>query len=178
VDVRISATERLVDFGSEPVDIGIRYGLGGYPGLVSTKLADDALIVVAAPSIASRHDCWRVPHLARETLLCDDFPDAWGRWFRARARNLSGSVRRNQLTDSSMLVEAAVRGQGVALARWSLALDELRLGTLVLLFPKLPPLPTGLAYYMVSPREKLRHGAVSAFRSWVQAEAQILEHLR
>jgi len=176
VDVRISATERLVDFGAEPVDIGIRYGLGSYPGLVSTKLADDALIVVAAPSLAGKHAAWSLHHLAGETLLHDDFPDAWGRWFRARSRNLASTARRSQLTDSSMLVEAAVRGQGVALARWSLAVDELRLGRLVLLFPKLPPLPTGLAYYLVSPREKLRQGAVSAFREWVQAEAQVLTY--
>lgn len=42
LDVRVSASERLVDFGLEPVDLGIRYGSGKYPGLVVTKLADDA----------------------------------------------------------------------------------------------------------------------------------------
>lgn len=174
VDVRISATERLVDFGSEPVDLGIRYGQGRYAGLVSTKLADDALIVVAAPSLAAKHPAWRLPHLAQETLLHDDFPDAWGRWFGARGRALPARARRSQLTDSSMLVEAAVRGQGVALARWSLAVDELEVGRLVRLFPAVPPLPTGVAYYMVCPREKLGERAVAAFREWVRAEAEVL----
>jgi LysR family transcriptional regulator, glycine cleavage system transcriptional activator len=178
VDVRISATERLVDFGSEPVDIGIRYGQGSYPGVVSTKLADDALIVVAAPSLAQEHTSWRIQHLAQQTLLHDDFPDAWGRWFDGRGRALPTRARRSQLTDSSMLVEAAVRGQGVALARWSLALDELEVGRLVQLFPAVPPLPTGLAYHMVSPREKLVQPAVSAFRAWVQSEASVLQFPR
>ena len=178
VDVRISATERLVDFGSEPVDIGIRYGQGSYPGVVSTKLADDALIVVAAPTLAAKHPTWRIAHLAHETLLHDDFPDAWGRWFDARRRTLSTRARRSQLTDSSMLVEAAVRGQGVALARWSLAVDELEVGRLVRLFPAVPPLPTGIAYYMVSPREKLGQRAVAAFRAWVQSEAHVLHFPR
>jgi LysR family transcriptional regulator, glycine cleavage system transcriptional activator len=174
VDVRISATERLVDFMAESVDIGVRYGSGSYPGLVKTKLADDALIVVAAPGLASKHVSWRVGDLTQETLLRDDHPDAWQRWFRARSRAYPVRVRQSELTDSSMLVEATVRGQGVGLARWSLAQGELELGRLVLLFPRLPALPTGLAYYVVSPRTSLRREAVSAFRDWVLSEARAL----
>ena len=174
VDVRVSASERLIDFGAEPVDIGIRYGGGKYPGLVTEKLADDALLAVAAPSVAAKHSRWSLTHLSAETLLHDDFPDAWGRWFAARSRTLPPRARRSQLTDSSMLVEAAVRGQGIGLARWSLAMDELELGRLVLPFPDVPPLPTGLAYYVVAPRERLRLAPVAAFRNWVLAEAQVL----
>jgi len=172
LDVRISASERLVDFAVEPVDIGIRYGLGQYPGLVTTKLADDALVVVAAPSLAAQHAHWQPLDLARETLLHDDFPEAWARWFRARGRGVPAGVRQTQLTDSGMLIEAAVRAQGVALARWSLAADELELGRLTLLFPRAAPLPTGLAYFVTTPRENLRRGAVAAFRDWVLSEAQ------
>ncbi|WP_437766825.1 transcriptional regulator GcvA [Sorangium sp. So ce281] len=174
VDVRISATERLVDLAREPVDIGIRYGLGSYPGLLTVKLADDALIVAAAPSVASKRARWRVEDLSHEVLLGDDHPDAWGRWFRERSRRLPARVRQSQLTDSSMLVDAAVRGQGVALARWSLAAAELDLGRLVLLFPRLPALPTGLAYYLVSTRASLRRKPVAAFRDWVVSESASL----
>jgi LysR family glycine cleavage system transcriptional activator len=174
VDVRISATERLVDLTAEPIDVGIRYGTGSYPGLVTSKLADDAMVVVAAPSLASKHPTWRLADLDRETLLSDDHPDAWQEWFRARSRGLPARPRRSELTDSSMLVEAAVRGQGIGLARWSLAADELELGRLVLLFPKLPALATGRAYYLVSSRVSLRRPPVSAFRDWVLAEAQSL----
>jgi LysR family transcriptional regulator, glycine cleavage system transcriptional activator len=174
IDVRISATERVVDLTAEPIDIGIRYGSGRYPGLVASKLTDDAHIVVAAPALAGQHDNWRLTDLSRETLLADDHPDAWRKWFRARARELPADVRQSEFSDSSMLVEAAVRGQGVGLARWSLALDELALGRLVLLFPKLAALPTGLAYYVVSSRASLRREPVSAFRDWVLAEARDL----
>src|SRR5688572_1125361 len=68
LDVRISASERLVDFGLEQVDIGIRYGLGHYPGLSSVKLADDAFVVVAAPELAAKHTVWTPEDLAAETL--------------------------------------------------------------------------------------------------------------
>jgi LysR family glycine cleavage system transcriptional activator len=172
VEVRISASERLVDFALEPVDIGIRYGLGHYPGLRTTKLADDAFVVVAAPSVAARREHWQPQDLRRETLLSDDFPDAWERWFRARGRALPNSARQTRLTDSSMLVEAAVRAQGVGLARWSLAADELDAGRLMLLFPRTAPFPTGLAYYVTAPRENLRRSAVRAFRDWIITEAR------
>lgn len=174
VEVRISASERLVDFSLEPVDLGIRFGSGRYPGLVTSKLADDALVVVAAPALAAQHAPWQPVDLAHQTLLHDDFPEGWSRWFRARGRSLPASARLTQLTDSSMLVEAAVRAQGVALARWSLAVDELVLGRLVLLFPRVAPLATGLAYYLVTPREYLRRPAVAAFRDWLLSEAASL----
>jgi LysR family transcriptional regulator, glycine cleavage system transcriptional activator len=174
VDVRISATERLVDLATEPIDVGIRYGSGAYPGLITTKLSDDALIVVAAPTLANKRSSWRLGDLTRETLLSDDYPDAWEQWFRARSRTLPSGVPRSELTDSSMLVEATLRGQGVGLARWSLAVDELELGRLVLLFPKVPPLPTRLAYYVVSSRTSARREHVAGFREWLLAEAKSL----
>jgi LysR family glycine cleavage system transcriptional activator len=174
VEVRVSASERLVDFALEPIDLGIRYGTGHYPGLRTTKLADDAFVVVAAPALAARREHWQPQDLQQETLLSDDFPDAWALWFRARGRALPSLARQTQLSDSAMLVEATVRAQGVGLARWSLAADELESGHLTLLFPRTAPLQTGLAYYLAAPRENLRRSAVSAFRDWIIAEAQSL----
>lgn len=174
VDVRISATERVVDLVAENIDIGIRYGFGGYTGLSATKLADDALIAVAAPALAAKRALWRPADLGHETLLHDDYPQAWEKWFSARGRPMPRRARQSQFTDSSMVVEAALRGQGVGLARWSLAADELELGRLVVLFPRAAPLPTGLAYYLVSAREGTRQRAVSDFRRWVLAEAKSL----
>ena len=69
----------------------------------------------------------------------------------------------------------AVQSQEFALARWSLCADELEVGRLVSLFPRRPPLRTGLAYYVVGPRERLRSGPAAAFRDWLVAET---EHLR
>jgi LysR family glycine cleavage system transcriptional activator len=172
LDVKISATERLVDFAVDACDVGIRYGLGRYPGLVTTKLADDALVVVASQKLHAKRRTWRPADLAKETLIQDDFPDAWKRWFSELGLELPPGARRNELTDSSMLIEAALCGHGVALARWSLAVDELKLGRLVQLFPEAAPLATGLGYYLVSPRENARRTAVAAFRAWIQHEAQ------
>jgi LysR family glycine cleavage system transcriptional activator len=173
-EVRISSSERLVDLAGEGIDLGIRYGFGRYPGLVSEKLADDAWVVVCAPALVARQKLRTPRDLGRQVLLQDDAPDAWSRWLSANGVRAPLRARRFELTDSSMLIEAASRGQGVGLARWSLAVDELAAGRLVLPFPKARSLPTGLAYYLAAPRESLRRPAVAAFRDWLRAEAEAL----
>jgi LysR family transcriptional regulator, glycine cleavage system transcriptional activator len=174
VDVHISPSAQLVDFGLEPFDVGIRYGNGRYPGLVCEKLADDAWVVVCAPGLKSRSRLRAPRDLTREILLCDDHPSAWSDWFAACGVQGAAPGGRNQITDSSMLVEAAARGQGVAIARWALACDDLESGRLALVFPRVPLLPTEHSYYLVGPRESFRRPAVAAFRDWVRAEAQSL----
>jgi LysR family glycine cleavage system transcriptional activator len=175
IDVHISPSAALVDFGVEPFDVGIRYGLGRYLGLQCEKLADDAWVVVCAPSLRVPGRLRSPRDLARATLLCDDHPTAWSDWFAACRLPEVAEAGRSQFTDSSMLVEAATRGQGVAIARWSLACDEVRDGRLVLPFPAVPPLPTGESYFLVGPRESFRRSAVAAFRDWLRAEVRSLD---
>jgi LysR family glycine cleavage system transcriptional activator len=171
VDVRISPTEHLVDFAVETVDVGIRYGAGRYPGVVVEKLADDALVVVCAPSLRARRKLTEPADLRGQMLLHDDARDAWPRWLELQGvRGVDGG-RGTILTDSSMLVEAAVRGQGIALARRSLVVDDLQAGRLIFPFPRLRALPTGLAYYLAAPRENLARPAVAAFCAWLRHEA-------
>jgi LysR family glycine cleavage system transcriptional activator len=177
-EVRISASERLVDLAAEGIDLGIRYGLGRYPGLVTEKLADDAFIVVCAPSLLAKKPLKTPAELAAHVLLEDDAPDAWARWLAANGVKKPAAIRRTELTDSSMLIEAALRGQGVGLARYSLAADELDAGRLVLPFPKAAPLATGLGYYLAAPRESLRRPAVAAFREWLLEESRPLRARR
>ena len=174
VDVRISANDRLVDLSVEPIDIGLRYGAGRYPGLVVKKLADAAFVVVATPSLLLQKPIKAPQDLKHAVLLHDDHPDAWAAWFRARRLRLPSGLRMHQYTDSAMLVEAVLRNQGVGLARWSLVVDELAQGRLELVFPKVAPLPTGLGYYLVTARENLRRPAVVAFRNWLLQEASVL----
>ena len=168
IDVRVSPNEQLVDFAQEPIDLGIRFGFGHYPGLSVEKLADDALVVVCAPALLKRRRLVVPEDLRRHVLLHDDEPEGWPHWLASRGLHGVDSERGSVLTDSSMLLTAAVDGQGVALARYSLASDELAAGRLVLPFPKLPPTPLPRAYYLAAPRENLRRAPVAAFRDWLK----------
>jgi LysR family transcriptional regulator, glycine cleavage system transcriptional activator len=168
LDLRISTSESLVDFSVDPIDVGIRFGQGRYPGLLSEKLLDDYFLVVATPAKAARLK--RPRDLAGQTLLFDDHVDAWRRWFAARGMAEPLGARQHQLTDSGLLVEAAVRGQGVALARWSLIQDELSAGRLERVFPRLEPLGVGYGYFLVGLRETFRRPAIASFRDWLLSE--------
>jgi len=172
LDLRISASEAIVDFAREPIDVGIRFGPGPYPGLLAEKLLDDFFVAVAAPSKAARLK--KPADLLRQTLLFDDHEDAWPRWFAALRVTAPAITRYHQLTDSSLLVEAAVRGQGVALARWSLVQDELSAGRLLRVFPQAAPLAVGHAYSLVGLRETFRRPEIAAFRDWLRREISAL----
>jgi LysR family glycine cleavage system transcriptional activator len=174
VDVHISADERLVDFAAEPFDLGIRYGRGRYPGLVVEKLADDSFVVVCAPSLRTRKRLASPGDLRRHVLLRDDEPGAWERWLAQAGVRDVDPARGSMLGDSAMLVAAAVEGQGVALARRSLVMDDVAGGRLVLPFQGVRPMPTGRAYYIAAPRESLAHAHVAAFRDWLRVEANAL----
>ena len=174
IDLRISASEAVVDFAQEPIDVGIRFGPGPYPGLLAEKLLDDFFVVVAAPALAARLK--KPADLLRQTLLFDDHEDAWPRWFQLLEVKAPPITRYHQLTDSSLLVEAAVRGQGVALARWSLIQDELSAERLLRVFPRAQALPVGHAYSLVGLRETFRRPEVAAFRDWLRREIRSLFH--
>jgi LysR family glycine cleavage system transcriptional activator len=174
VDVRISATERLVDLELEPVDVAIRYGSGRYPGLSVDKLAPDAFVPVASPSLLAASTPADPQALSRLPLLHDDHPRGWADWFAVAGHALAEPTRLTELTESAMLVEAALRGQGVALTRISLVSEDLNSGRLVRLFPELPPLPTDMAYYVVCKRGALARAVVASFRDWLLNEAKAL----
>lgn len=172
LDLRISTSEAVVDFTLEPVDVGIRFGPGPYRGLFAEKLFEDLFVVVAAPERAKR--LLKPRDVAEHPLLKDDHEAAWPRWFAARGMAPPARARYHQLLDSGLLVEAAARGQGVALARWSLVQDELAAGRLRRVFPKLPALPVGHAYHLVGLRETFRRREIAAFRSWLRGEMREL----
>jgi LysR family glycine cleavage system transcriptional activator len=174
IDVRLSTSEQLVDFDLDPFDVGIRYGSGRYPGLVCQKLAHDAWVVVGAPALLAKSRLRSPADLARQTLLYDDDPDVWSRWLQASGVRDFAGARRHEISDSGMLVEAAIRGQGIALARWALACDDLAGGRLALVFPKHRPLPTGHAYYLVGPRDSFRRAPVAAFQQWLTTQTATL----
>jgi LysR family glycine cleavage system transcriptional activator len=170
VDVRISPSAELSDFSTDAVDLGVRYGYGRYPGLRVEKLFEDSWVVVASPDFPHRKKIRTVRDLGRVTLIEDDQYDAFQPWLAAHGVKRSPDAHTMVFTDSSMLVEAAVRGQGVALARTLLASDELRAGRLVRVFPRLTPMKTGLAYYLAGVRGPGIRPEVTAFREWIRAE--------
>src|SRR6185437_9009315 len=119
IDVDVRASNALADFRREDLDLGIRHGLGDWPGLVVEKLMEDAYIPVCSPRLA-RGRLPKVPaDLARHTLLRSD-GELWKPWFEAAGLDWEEPARGPMFSDSSHTLQAAIEGQGVALTRISL----------------------------------------------------------
>ena len=169
IDVRISATLQLADFARDDVDVAIRLGSGRYPGLRSDLLFSDPVFPVCSPALARGTPPLRRPEdLVRHTLLHDDSYDDWQAWL--QLQGVKGvAVRRGPVfSDSAITLQAAIGGQGVALARGELVAQDLHDGRLVRLFGL--SMPYRFAYYLVSPPGAAEWPKVAAFREWMIEE--------
>lgn len=172
IDVRISAAERLVDFAREDVDVGIRYGRGNWPGLRVDRLMRENLFPVCSPKLRRGPVPLKTPaDLLNHTLMHDsDWPESmWVRWLAAagvKADNLRPALSFNY---SSLMIQAAIDGLGVALAQEALVRDDLATGRLIRPFDI--DMPSDYAYYVVSPEATAERPKVAAFRTWLLTEA-------
>lgn len=170
IDVRVSATSELVDLSRENFDVGIRYGRGQYPGLRTARLLKEDIVPVCSPQLLEGPNPLKEPRdLVHHTLLHQDSHGDWRTWLLAAGVQGVEPTRGPVYTEGSMLVQAAVAGQGVALARGVLAGDALTAGRLVQPFEL--RLPTEYAYYIVSPESKADRAKIVAFTEWLLKEA-------
>jgi LysR family glycine cleavage system transcriptional activator len=175
VDVWLSADMDLVDFAAGEIDLAIRYGAGPYPGLEAVRLMQETVIPVIAPELLASNPLNEPRDLARHVLLHDGSPDAddscpdWSMWLAARAVKGVDGTRGPRFNQSSLVIEAAAGGRGVALAKRTLAQDDLDAGRLVV--PMQIATSVDFAYYVVHPKAKGRLPQVKAFVAWIIAEA-------
>lgn len=171
IDLRIGTTARLVDFYKDGVALAVRHGLGAYPNLVSEKLIDDDLIVVAAPHVAKRLGLMPEPQaLAGQTLIHDAGRNDWRFWLEA-AGALDINWRKGPViaADSNGALDAAKAGLGFALMRQGFVESEIAEGRLIAPFGR--PLRSRFAYYVVYPPEALERLSVRQVRDWLLGEA-------
>jgi len=175
VDVWLSAGMELVDFADGDVDVAIRYGSGRYAGLEVTKLMRETVLPVAAPALLAERPLETPEDLAHHTLLHDGSPDAdescpdWSMWLAARGVRDVDGTRGPRFNQSSLVIEAAMNGRGVALAKRALAQADLDAGRLAA--PLQINTAVDFAYFAVHPKAKGRLPQVRAFVKWLQAEA-------
>jgi LysR family glycine cleavage system transcriptional activator len=176
IDVRIDASNALTDFERDNVDVAIRYGRGVYPGLRSDRLLRESVFPVCSPKLMRGRHALRTPRdLARHTLLHIDMPimgetePTWEMWLLAADTRGVDWTRGPRFGVSSMAIETAIAGQGVALGSDVLCAADLARGRLVKPFDVRLALDFG--YWVVSPGQTANRPKVAAFRDWLLAEA-------
>lgn len=170
IDVRISATPRVVDFDRDEVDIAVRCGLGRYPGLHVEHLLAEDLFPVCSPKLLAGPVPLREPaDLARHTLLHDELHQEWALWLKAARIEGIDTSRGPTFSLWELSLQAAIAGQGVALGRSALVEDYLKSGQLVKPFRISSPSEFG--YYLVCQAERAQEAKIAAFRAWIKNEA-------
>lgn len=177
IDVRLDATQRLVDLRREEFDLGIRFGPGRWDGLQADYLMEEEFIPVASPELLARKPIAEPADLARHTLLHrDDSPGPapldWSMWLRAAEVDSVDGDRGLRYSLESMAIQAAVDGHGVALVSNVLAEADINAGRLVRLFDIGLRVGLDLAYYLAYTSNRLQRPRVAAFRDWILEEAR------
>ena len=169
VDLRVAASTHYSDFARDDVDVAIRHGDGHWPGLHVERLYSERLFPICSPKlVAGRNRITKAADLLKFPLLRLEDAKNWTRLFEAagvKAIVGPGPV----LNRASMLIDAAIDGQGIALARTALAAWDLINGRLVR--PVDVSLRMANTYWFVCPKAVLNVRKIATFRNWVFAEA-------
>lgn len=170
VDVRISVTNRLVDFARDDVDLAVRHGFGRYEGLESIRFIDDSTLPVCAPQLLERYGVLReAADLKAVPLLHDENRNEWRRWLEAAGASDVDASGGTVFIDSNGALDAAKAGHGVALTRRSLVSRELAEGALIAPFGK--DMASTLAYFLVYPRRMLDNPDLVTLIDWMVSQA-------
>jgi LysR family glycine cleavage system transcriptional activator len=169
IDLRVSAAAHQVDFAREDVDLAVRHGDGKWPGLDVARLCAEQLFPVCSPKlVAGRNRIASASDLLKFPLLRLDDWTTWTRWF--EAAGVTDPVAHGPIINrASMLIDAAVDGQGIALARTALAAWDIISGRLVRPIDVSLRMPN--TYWIVCPKATSSLPKIATFRKWLLAEA-------
>jgi LysR family transcriptional regulator, glycine cleavage system transcriptional activator len=173
IDLRVVTSRVLADLETDGIDVAIRHGLGRWRGLRADRVAAVRMIPVCSRALLrGRSRPTRPDELAAMPLLHDAARKEWAMWFQAHGVHL---IPREALSgpsfdDQMLLIQAAVSGQGVALATEVLAKPELARRSLVRVIDL--AWPQEFAYWLVYPDTHAKQPKIEAFREWVLTQSR------
>ena len=174
--LHVGSSSILMDFDLDPVDLAVRYFNGKDERLETVLLYQGQAATFCAPAYRDRLDLNTPDDLVRATLLNDILHPWWEKWlgmFSGLSTPEIRGIKRVEIDQTSMAIEAAIHEQGVVLANPLLAEEDLAEGKLIQLFPdQVVEVPSG--YYLVWPKNRELRAPVMEFRDWLLGEARDL----
>lgn len=178
LQLRIQASDKDVDFRRDKIDVAILnshiYNGKNY----STPLLVDKVFPVCSPAYAKEHKLLEPSQLAQVALLNDDSgrmfatPYAeWEGWLALAKVSGVSPAKGVSFNRGDLAVQAAIAGQGVALGRTPLVMDDLREGRLIRPFKE--ELDMGNCYLFVCPEEFRAREYVQKLLQWLIHESEI-----
>ncbi|MCY7314749.1 MAG: LysR family transcriptional regulator [Rubrivivax sp.] len=177
-DIRISATDQMAGFDDPQIDLALRQCHPDDAPEDAVRLFDEQLTPVASPGLLERLPLKSAADLKRHTLLeeGDHKPSAeyvsWQHWLRLNAPPTLEPRSWLHLNFTYQRIQAALAGQGVALARMPLTLESLQRGALVEPFGAAGRIASPFVYWLVRWPNRQKRPALAAFEEWVLAQAE------
>jgi DNA-binding transcriptional LysR family regulator len=163
IDVRLAATNRIVDLKGEGVDIALRYASPATAPAGAVRLFGETIAPVAHPSLGLRK--LKSPDVISKQVLLefDDPKRPWLQWQEWLSSNGMGKAKPKgilRFNQYDLVIHAALAGQGIALWRLKLIEPLLADGRLVSLASSQKHSGNDYAYWLVladtQPREEVR----------------------
>ena len=180
LDVQVIADPRLLDLRAEGIDLAIRFCRAPHPGYAATRLMGDRVLPVCAPDLLRQYgpvdsiDALLALPLLHDSATDGDGSDSdWRAWLDHHGKPDADCHAGQHFSEASMLINAAVLGLGVALARASLVADQIGRGALVC--PLELVAPTAYAYYLLGLPEAGERPKIAMFRNLLVEEAASTE---
>ncbi len=167
LDLTVRVEDRVADLAGDGVDVALRFGMGPWSGVESVRLFSERLFPVCSPALLERHpidkpeDLLTAP-LLRHTAL------PWSAWFRAVGLTAPDQPPSLGFDDTSMMLDAAAQGLGVALARSGLSERDLRDGRLVR--PLAGEIDVDTGHHFVWRADNPKLARILRLRDWFVAE--------
>jgi putative choline sulfate-utilization transcription factor len=175
LDVRIVTSQNDIDVRGDAVDLAIAFGAGPWPGCEAERLFPEVVVPVCSPAFLAQHPALsehpqallEVPLLHLESSRPARWV-TWQDWFQAQKLTLKDDRHGLTLNNHTLVLQAAMTGQGVALA-WRPLVDELlRSGQLVVALDR--PLCTDRGYFLVQPATQRPGPTFRRFRAWIAGQ--------
>lgn len=173
--IRVDATPDFSSFETEAVDFDLRYGSGGWSGLSETAIMNDLVLPMCSPDYLEilRRVSDDPAEQLRQARLIDSVKMLyrWDLWLAANRIALPQPDYRFRFDRSSMSIEMAKQGAGIALDSVTLCLPELERGELVP-FCAVPEAVEFQAYWLVCPNRHHSRRIVRRFSDWLTETAR------
>jgi LysR family glycine cleavage system transcriptional activator len=170
-DVHLEVTDKLVDLDAGSIDVAILYGMGHYPKARAERMLEETVTPVCSPAYLAQSGGLPTPAALMDCTLLHEVPLTanWAEWLARAGVEDVRSLRGPTFSHGSMVIEAAVRGEGVALGRSVLVAQDLAAGILVAPFRAIQ-LPVERGYDLVSRTGNQDHPKVQVIREWLLQE--------
>lgn len=165
INLRLDATDRIVDPAGSDIDLCIRVGKGKWPGVRSELMLEQKVFPVCAPSLAAGLKT-PVDLLELPAIIDGRAMFSWDVWLSAVGLAGRPVKARHVFSEASLCLDATIAGQGVMLAWQTIASHAIRAGQLVAPFG--PWVPTGDGHYFVTAESARRSPKIETFKAWIR----------